>query len=61
MFGGVRIGVGFQPKLQLTFRCMAVGIKPGFMAMFLSTAPSRKLTAKSKLCCNTHALFQQVS
>ncbi len=43
-------GFSFQPKLQLTFRYMTVGVKPRFMAVSFSAAPSQKLTNKSRLC-----------
>jgi hypothetical protein len=56
MFNGVRIGVGFQPEPQFTFRCTIINVKPGFMAVSLSAAPYRKLVAKSKFCYSTHAL-----
>jgi hypothetical protein len=48
MFSGVRIRVGFQPKPQLTFCCMAVHVKPGFVAMSLSTTPPKGLLPKVK-------------
>jgi hypothetical protein len=57
MFRGVRIELGFQPEPQLMFHRMVVDVKLGFMAVFLFTAPSRRLAAKSRLCCNTHALL----
>jgi len=40
MFSGMQIGVGFELEPQLMFRCMAVDVKPGFMVMSLSIAPS---------------------
>jgi hypothetical protein len=61
MFSNMRIGVGFQPEPQLMFCFMTVIVKPWFMVVSLSATPSQKLVAKSKLCCSTHALFQQVS
>ncbi len=36
MFNDVQIGVGFQPKPQLTFCYTTISIKPRFMAVFLS-------------------------
>jgi hypothetical protein len=56
MFNDMGIGVGFQPEPQLTFRYTVINIKPRFMAMFFSIAPSRKLAAKNRLRYNTHAL-----
>ncbi len=56
MFSGMQIRVGFQSKLQLTFCCTIVTVKPWFMAMSLSVAPSQKLIAKNRLCYNTHTL-----
>ncbi len=59
MFGGVQIGVGFQPELQLTFHCIAVSIKPWFMVVSIFATPSRRLVTKSRFCCSTHTLLQQ--
>jgi hypothetical protein len=58
MFSDVQIEVGFQPKLQFMFRYTTISVKPGFMIVSLSAAPSRRLVAKSRLCGNTHALLQ---
>ncbi len=61
MFSSMRIGVGFQPEPQLMFRCMVVGVKPGFMAMFFFAAPSEGLlpkvdsTTAPMHCCNMSA------
>jgi hypothetical protein len=38
MFNGLRIGVGFQLKPQLTFHCIIVIVKPRFMVVSFSTA-----------------------
>jgi hypothetical protein len=58
MFNNMRIEVGFQAKLQLTFCYTVVNIKPRFMVVSFSATPSRRLVAKSKLCYCTHALLQ---
>jgi hypothetical protein len=58
MFNDMLIGVGSQLELQLTFCYMVINVKPEFMAMSLSVAPSRKLAAKSRLYYSTHALLQ---
>jgi hypothetical protein len=46
MFNSMHIRVGFQLEPQLMFCCMVVGIKPGFMAMFLFVAPPKGLFPK---------------
>jgi hypothetical protein len=61
IFNSMQIGVGFQLEPQLMFRCMAVSVKPRFMAVSFSITPSRMLTTKNRLCCNTHALLQNVN
>ncbi len=52
-FSNMQIEVSFQPKPQLMFSCMEIGVKLGFMAVSLSIVPSRRLVAKSNFCCST--------
>jgi hypothetical protein len=56
MFNDVQIGVGFQPKPQLTFRCTTINVKPRFMALSLFVAPSRRFVAKTRFCYNPHTV-----
>jgi hypothetical protein len=56
MFNGVQIGVGFLPKLYLTFCCTTINVKLGFMVVSLSIVPSQRLVAKS-FCCNLYHHF----
>jgi hypothetical protein len=57
MFNDVRIEVGFQPEPQLTFCYTVVNVKLRLMVVSLFAAPSWRLIAKSRLCCNTHTLM----
>jgi hypothetical protein len=57
MFSGVRIEVDFQLKIQLTFCCTTINVKPRFVVVSLFIAPSQRLAAKNKISCNTHTLL----
>ncbi len=41
------------------FRCTVIDVKPKFMVVSLSLAPSRRFVLKNRVCCNTRALLHR--
>ncbi len=50
-------GLAFNQSFNSHFVVQQSSVKRRFMVVSLSIAPSRRLVAKNKLCCSTHALL----